>query len=186
MIRHCRLGPVGDRRRCGTPVLPELPPVRPQPRPLAGELGAALPSTLAIPSIGVASPLSAVGGDASGVIVAPPAAEDGLAGWYAAGPTPGRPGAAVIVGGRVLARLRDLVRGDIVGVVRADDTVAVFRVTTAERLPEVPYPRARLLAPSDEPELRLLTTAHAVHVLVYATFTAAYALDDLALTAPDE
>ncbi|WP_019632587.1 sortase domain-bontaining protein [Actinomadura atramentaria] len=166
-----------------------------RPIPLTGDLGDALPCTIAIPAIGVSAALAGVGRDAAGRVAAPPADEPGLAGWYAAGPTPGRPGAAVIVGnplgspGAGFARLGDLACGDIVGIVRADDTVAVFRVTGTERVPWDDFPESRVHGPVDGPELRLIAGAgrydadarsHPARVIVYAAFTAAYRLTDLA------
>ncbi|MFC0040334.1 sortase domain-bontaining protein [Actinomadura rayongensis] len=168
---------------------------RTAPVPLTGALGDALPCTIAIPAIGVSAPLAGVGRGAGGVIAAPPADEQGLAGWYAAGPTPGRPGAAVIVGNplgtpdRGFARLGELTRGDIVGIVRADDTVAVFRVTEAESVPWEEYPEARVHGPVEEPELRLIAGtgrydaaagSHPARVIVYAVLNVAYRLADLA------
>ncbi len=57
------------------------------------------------------------------------------AGWFALGPPPGAVGSSIILGHvdsvagpAVLAKLKDLVRGDRVEVVRADGSIVTFRV----------------------------------------------------------
>ncbi|MBW8487463.1 sortase domain-containing protein [Actinomadura parmotrematis] len=129
---------------------------------------------MTIPRIGVNAPLARVGLGAGGAIAGPPPEEPGLAGWFAGGPTPGRPGAAVLVGDLVFARLADLRAGDLVGVVRADDTVAVFRVVGSAAPPEGGY-RAPSRPGGAAPELRLVSG----DLVVYAAFTAAYGVADL-------
>ncbi|MGK5552068.1 class F sortase [Actinomadura kijaniata] len=167
------------------------------PRPLPGFPGRALPTSLSIPSIGVNSPLVRVGRERDGAIAAPPLARPRTAGWYGYGPTPGEPGAAVIVGHldtrtgpAVFARLGELRPGALLGVVRADGTVPVFRVTSTERVPKNAFPAARVHASADgRPALRLVTCAgrydarrhlYAENLVVYAAFTASYRLADLA------
>ncbi|MQY07592.1 class F sortase [Actinomadura macrotermitis] len=180
------------------PPWPAPPPAGRGPVPLGGGLGRALPASVSIPRIGVSAPLAPLGREAGGAIAAPPPDEPGLAGWFAGGPTPGRPGAAVIVGRRdtgagpaVFARLRELRAGDLVGIVRADDTVAVFRVSGSEQAPKHAFPAARVHAAGERPELRLITCAgrydaasgaYADDLIVYAGLAAAYRLTDPAPT----
>ncbi|MGI5165302.1 sortase domain-containing protein [Spirillospora sp. CA-253888] len=172
--------------------------------PLAvSALGRALPTSLAIPSIGVSAPVTRVGRDENGAIAAPPLSAPRTAGWDEAGPAPGEPGAAVLVGHlgtltdpAVFARLRELDLGAIVGVVRADETVAVFRVTATERVPKGKFSgegfstgRVHAAGPrAERPELRLITCAgryvasrrgYADNLIVYASFAAAYRWRDL-------
>ncbi|MFC9977747.1 sortase domain-bontaining protein [Spirillospora sp. NPDC127200] len=164
--------------------------------PLAvSALGRALPTSLAIPSIGVSAPLMRLGRGESGGVAAPPLSAPRTAGWCEVGPAPGEPGAAVLVGllgtftgPAVFARLRELRRGAIVGVVRADETVAVFRVMGAEQVPKEGLPADRMRAAGPRPELRLVTCAgrydasrrgYADYLIVYASFAAAYRLRDL-------
>ncbi|WP_245681769.1 class F sortase [Actinomadura kijaniata] len=206
MVFGCAL--IGSQRaaqpRSGLvlPTTPAAPLSGPQsaapdaPRPLPGFPGRALPTSLSIPSIGVNSPLVRVGREGNGAIAAPPLERPGAAGWYGYGPTPGEPGAAVIVGHldtrtgpAVFARLGELRPGALLGVARADGTVPVFRVTSAERVPKNGFPATRVHASADgRPALRLVTCAgrydprrhlYAENLVVYATFTASYRLADL-------
>ncbi|WP_158588121.1 sortase domain-containing protein [Actinomadura logoneensis] len=140
-----------------------------------------------------------VGADGSGPpgpVGPPPAAGPHRAGWLASGPSPGEPGAAVVLAHRgtgtapaVLARLRDLRPGDIIAVARLDGTVAVFRMTRSEQVPKRRFSESRVLLGGSVPELRLITCAgrfdHARrayddNLIVYATFAAAYRTADLA------
>ncbi|MBO2452266.1 class F sortase [Actinomadura barringtoniae] len=166
-----------------------------RPTPLQASLGRYTPTAIAIPKINVNAPLTEVGRGHDGSIEAPPVDEHNLAGWYGAGASPGEPGTAVIVGHldtrtapAVFARLKELKAGDIVGVVRADETVAVFRITSSEEVPKEKFPERRVLAGTGGPELRLVTCAgryddarHAYtdNLILYGTFAAAYRLSDL-------
>ncbi|MDL4776274.1 MULTISPECIES: class F sortase [Thermomonosporaceae] len=174
------------------------PDGRAAPIPLRGMLGRALPVSVAIPKIGVHATLARVGRGRDGAIVPPPGRDRDRAGWYERGPSPGEPGAAVLVGHlatssgpAVFARLRELRPGDLIGVVRADDTVAVFRMVSAEQAPKGSFPAARVHASGGRPELRLITCAgrydrarraYDDNLIVYATFAAAYRLTDLVRT----
>lgn len=98
------------------------------------------PTRLAMPSIGVDVPVTALGIDEDGQMAIP---EDvGEAGWYRFGPTPGQPGNAVIAG-HVDSRtqglgafhaLVDLAVGDVVTVTAADGTTSDFEVTGREEI----------------------------------------------------
>ncbi|MFI6522411.1 sortase domain-bontaining protein [Spirillospora sp. NPDC050679] len=108
--------------------------------PLAvSAFGRAQPTSLAIPSIGVSAPLTRVGRGEGESVAAPPLSAPRTAGWREAGPAPGEPGAVVLAGllgtftgPAVFVRVCELRPGAIVGVVRADETVAVFRVARAQ------------------------------------------------------
>lgn len=186
----------GDRtaRRSAQTALPAAAaPGAGRPTPLPGTLGRSQPISMAIPKIGVNTPLAGVGATGSGRVEVPPLGEQNVAGWYARGASPGEPGTAVIVGRvetttgpAVFARLRELAHGDIVGIVRADETVAVFRITSAEQI-------CRQVLPAEcvrrgAPELRLIACAglhddawrpHPDHLIVRASFAAGYRLSDL-------
>lgn len=174
---------------------PDAGPGAGRPTPLQASLGRYMPTAIAIPKISVNAPLTEVGRGEDGSIEAPPVDEHNLAGWYGAGASPGEPGTAVIVGHldtktapAVFARLKELKAGDIVGIVRADETVAVFRITSSEEVPKEKFPERRVLAGKGSPELRLVTCAgryddarHAYsdNLILYGTFAAAYRLSDL-------
>ncbi len=91
-----------------------------------------------------------------------PATADGL-GWWSAGPRPGEPGAAVVVGhvdldGRpgVFARLGSASPGTLVVVGRGPDAVR-FRVTGVERHAKADFPTEEVYRPTAASELRLIT-----------------------------
>ncbi|MEV5569403.1 class F sortase [Spirillospora sp. NPDC052269] len=190
----CALG-----RRDHVPLaLPEIvPPSRTgAPAPLRAALAHAVPTRLLIPRIDVSAPLGRVGRGPSGVIQAPPASDPDRVGWFASGPSPGEPGAALLLGHldttsgpAVFAQLDELRPGDIIGVARTDGTVAVFRMTRSEQVPKHRFPEGRVLLAGAVPELRLITCAgrydqvrraYDDNLIVYATFAAAYRTADLA------
>ncbi|GAA2633738.1 class F sortase [Actinomadura fulvescens] len=168
-----------------------------RPTPLQGPLGRFQPVSLAIPKIGMNAPLAAAGTGPSGRIEAPALDEPNLARWRERGASPGEPGAAVIAGlaraetgSAVFARLGELTRGDIVGVVRANETVAVFRVTVTGRAFEHDVP-AGCADGGAVPELCLIACAgriddarcaHPDHLVVHGSFAAAYRVSDLLRT----
>jgi hypothetical protein len=86
-------------------------------------------------------------------------------GWYRLGPTPGEPGAAVVlghvdaesVGPAVFYRLGELEPGDRLSVTRADGSHAVFTVTGGASYPKDKLPYQRIFANLDYPVLRLVT-----------------------------
>jgi sortase (surface protein transpeptidase) len=86
------------------------------------------------------------------------------AGWYTGSPTPGELGPAVIAGhvdwgGRpgVFYRLRDVHPGDEISVLRANSTVAVFRVSRVEQFPKDAFPTDVVYGDIDHAGLRLIT-----------------------------
>ncbi|MGC9665464.1 class F sortase, partial [Planosporangium sp. 12N6] len=85
-------------------------------------------------------------------------------GWYSLGPTPGEPGAAVIVGHvdgyhepGIFYLLYKLKRGDQVRVTRADGTTARFTVYHTEQVDKEDFPTSQVYATTTRPELRLIT-----------------------------
>jgi sortase (surface protein transpeptidase) len=126
--------------------------------------GGAPPVRLAIPAVGVATPLDRLGLEADGAMAVP---EDfGRAGWFAEGPQPGQLGPAVIAGHvdsrtgpAVFYRLRDLHPGDQIRVVRADHRVVRFRVESLASFPKQALPDDAVFAATTTPALRLITCA---------------------------
>jgi hypothetical protein len=141
----------------------ETPPVGPleqEPRP-------APPVLLRIPSIEVTSTVVAVGLEPDGAMEIP--SDVRTVGWYdpfaGAGLAPGEPGTAVIAGhvdSRTQGRgafwlLRDLVPGDIVEVLHADDTVSVWRIEEVVRYPKTDIPIADIFTFDGPSRLALIT-----------------------------
>ena len=122
----------------------------------------ALPVRLRIPAIGVDAPLVRLGLDADGTIAAP--RRWGDAGWYAAGPRPGQPGPAVILGHvdsttgpAVFHRLAAVAAGTPVLVDRADGTTVRFRVSGRLQVAKSQFPADLVYGPTLSPSLRLVT-----------------------------
>jgi Sortase domain len=106
-------------------------------------------------------------------------------GWFAASPTPGEIGPAVLAGhltwnggDGVFRYLETLEPGDEIVVTRADGSRPRFVVTEVEQYPKDQFPTARVYANTPGPQLRLITCAgdyspgsHAYsdNVVVYAT-----------------
>lgn len=120
------------------------------------------PVRIRIPAVGVDAAVLPLAVDAQGVLPPPPTNED--TGWWRAGPEPGEPGAAVIVGhvdGRdgpaVFFRLRDLAGGDEIVVDRSDGSTAAFAVERVERHPKDAFPTEAVYRRATAPVLRLVT-----------------------------
>jgi sortase (surface protein transpeptidase) len=121
------------------------------------------PLSVSIPAIGVRSPLiplALIPG--SGELEAPK--DFAQVGWYAAGPTPGEPGPAVIAahvdsraGPAPFFRLRELEAGDVVEIERSDGVTARFAVTGVDRYPKAAFPTQRVHGPTPDRALRLIT-----------------------------
>ncbi|MDQ1680858.1 MAG: hypothetical protein QOI42_1717, partial [Frankiaceae bacterium] len=127
-----------------------------------GTLPPSVPVRLRIRSIGVDSPLMALGIAADGSLEVPPAGFP--AGWYTGAPTPGERGPAVVAGhvdwnGRagVFFELHAVRAGDLVEVSRADGSVATFRVTRVARFPKNAFPTSLVYGDIDHAGLRLIT-----------------------------
>jgi sortase (surface protein transpeptidase) len=122
----------------------------------------AVPVRLRIPAIGVDAPLERLGLDVDGTIEAPKQWQD--AGWYEAGPRPGQPGPAVLLGhvdsdkrAAVFYRLSGLAPGALVLVDRADRTTARFRIQGRMQVAKSRFPADLVYAPTLAPSLRLVT-----------------------------
>jgi sortase (surface protein transpeptidase) len=120
------------------------------------------PVRLRIPAIGVDSRLVHLGLAPDGTIAAPARFEQ--VGWYAAGPRPGQPGPAILLGHvdskagpAVFYRLAGLRPGDAVVVDRADGSSVRFRVSGRLQVAKSSFPADLLYAPTLAPVLRLVT-----------------------------
>ena len=138
------------------PVLAAAAPLRAEPVPSG-------PVRLAAPDLWrgdvEARPL---GLDADGALQVP-ATADGL-GWWADGPRPGEPGAAVVVGHvdlrgelGVFGRLATARPGTMIVVSDARGNPVRFRVVRVDRYDKGAFPTDVVYAPTERPELRLVT-----------------------------
>ena len=101
---------------------------------------AAPPRRIAIPAIGVSARVVPLHREPDGTMQTPRRWQE--AGWYKPGPEPGERGPAVIAGhvdstggAAVFYRLRELQRGNLINIRRADGTLVRFRVEGLERWP---------------------------------------------------
>lgn len=149
---------------------PSAPPVAPPPSPdpvvAPAVLPDSLPLSLAIPAIGVQTPLLALGLSSDGTLEVPPPGPDyDKAGWYRHSPTPGALGPAVLAGHidsaadgpSVFFQLDELRVGDQVQVARVDGSVAVFAVDEVQRFRKAEFPTELVYGNTDHAALRLIT-----------------------------
>jgi len=144
------------------------------------------PVALRIPAIGVAVSLSTLGLNPDQTVEAP--TDFAQPGWFRLGPTPGQPGAAVILGHvdsyqgpAVFYRLGALQTGAQVEVVLADGAVAHFAVTTVATYPKDQFPAQQVYAAHGSSALQLVTCggqfdtrtrSYLANVVAYTTLTA--------------
>jgi sortase (surface protein transpeptidase) len=141
----------------------EHPHVRPD-RQLMDVVDRAAPAPrgIRIPAIGVSARVIPLRANPNGTMQTPRSFAE--TGWYKPGYEPGERGPAVVVGHvdstsgpAVFYRLRDLHRGDVIGVRRADGSVVRFRVEGLERWPKVEFPSRRVFGRTRIATLRLVT-----------------------------
>jgi hypothetical protein len=141
------------------------------------------PAFVRIGSIGTTSALVNLGLKTDGSLEVP--ADFGVAGWYAGGPAPGEPGAAVIaghydsyVGPAVFAKLKQVKPGDNIDVTREDGEVLRFVVERIDRYPKDYFPNEQVYGATVRSELRLITCggtfdrkkgSYNDNIVVYAT-----------------
>ena len=121
-----------------------------------------VPVRIEIPAIGVTSSLDRLGRAPDKTVQVPSRWE--VAGWFAPGTRPGDPGSAVILGHvdsrsgpAVFHRLRELRRGDLVEVARADGSTVRFVVQRTEQYDKRRFPTDEVYYPTLTPALRLVT-----------------------------
>jgi len=141
----------------------EVPRGHAAPSPRYGrDIDVARPVRLVIPAIGVRTRLTRLGISGAGTLQVPASAA--VAGWFTGSPRPGAVGASIIaghidsrLGPGVFFRLAQLRRGQRVYVVRADRSVARFRIISVRSYAKASFPRAVVYGPVPDPELRLIT-----------------------------
>ncbi|GAA0398324.1 hypothetical protein Acor_34450 [Acrocarpospora corrugata] len=169
-----------------TAAISDAPPPAPAGQP-AAPVGKAAPSRLVIPGIRVDAPVREVGVTERREIEVPPLSARNLAGWFKYSPTPGEVGPAVIVGhvntrtgAAVFQRLRELSRGQLIKIGRADGSVVTFTVDGVEQVAKTAFPSERVYGNTTQPALRLITCggvynkkthSYTDNLIVYATLT---------------
>ncbi|GEK79652.1 sortase domain-containing protein [Agrococcus baldri] len=128
-------------------------------------MAASRPVSMHIPALDRSSELMVTGMRADRTLEVPPGAEGSPASWYDGSPTPGEPGASVLLGhvnslsdeSGVFYELDTLVPGDEITVEREDGTTAVFEVTRLESFAKDEFPTRAVYYPVPGAELRLIT-----------------------------
>jgi len=123
------------------------------------------PVSVAIPAIGVRSPLLRLGLNPDGTLQVPDLSTSAdEAAWYKYSVTPGQIGTAVIeghldsqVGPAVFFRLGALRAGDHIDVTLADGMTAVFRVTGVREYAKADFPTEMIYGRTNYASLRLVT-----------------------------
>jgi sortase (surface protein transpeptidase) len=154
-------------------------------RSVRGYRATPVPVRVEIPRIGVASALDRLGRAPDGTVQEP--TRWAVAGWYTPGTRPGDPGSAVILGHvdskrgpAVFFRLRELRRGDMVTIRRADGSSVRFVVERTEQYLKDRFPTDEVYYPTLTPALRLVTCGgefdatvgrYRSNVIVFATLT---------------
>ena len=124
------------------------------------------PVSLAIPALGVTSPMLTLGLNPDGTVQVPSLDDpDSKAGWYKGSPTPGSIGPAIILGHidskkygpGVFYKIGSLSPGQEVDVTRQDGTVAVFTVDGVRSYPKDQFPTKDVYGNIDHAGLRLIT-----------------------------
>jgi len=127
-----------------------------------GYLTRSAPVLISIPAIGVKSKFIKLGLDMTGALQVPTTGN--VAGWYTGAPTPGELGPAIIVahvdmGGKegVFFRLKDLKKGNLIAISRADGKIVKFEVTATSSFLKASFPTAKIYGDINFAGLRLIT-----------------------------
>jgi hypothetical protein len=127
-------------------------------------LAASVPVRIEIARLGVDAPVMRLGRSADGTVQVPPLDDHNLAGWYTGSVMPGQDGSSVILGhvdsyagASVFFTIKDLQPGDLVDVVRADGSTAVFAVDGVQKVAKVTFPAGTVYGNTAYPSLRLVT-----------------------------
>src|SRR5215468_11202567 len=131
---------------------------------VAPPLPASVPVRIEIPALAVKAPIMRLGRNGDGTVQVPPLADHNLAGWYDGSVTPGQAGSSVVLGHvdsyagpSVFFSIKNLLRGDVIDVARADGTVAAFAVDGVQKVAKVLFPTSAVYGNVPYPGLRLVT-----------------------------
>ncbi|KIF71839.1 peptidase C60 [Streptomyces sp. AcH 505] len=159
-----------------------------QARPVVNHapLPPSAPKKVAVPGIMIEAPVMRLSLARDGRLGTPPMSKPRWVGWYAAGPSPGERGTAVVVGHRdtttgpaIFLNLNALHPGDLVKVRRADHRTAVFTVDSVKTYTRGSFPNRQVYGDTGRAELRLLTCGgrfdhkkgYSANVVVFAHLT---------------
>ncbi|MDI3422680.1 class F sortase [Streptomyces luteolus] len=147
-----------------SPRAPSTPAATPSSTAASPAMPRSAPTRLLIPTIDVDAPFTELAIGPSGRLNAPPPDDTNLAGWFAAGPSPGERGTTIVAGHldtttkpAVFARLSTLDPGDEIAIKREDGTTATFLVDNVDNFPRDDFPDDRVYADTPDPQLRLIT-----------------------------
>lgn len=123
------------------------------------------PVSISIPAAGTDSVLIELGLNDDGTVEVPSTEPGAPAGWYISSPTPGERGPSILLGHvnatdsgpGVFAGLREMTAGDVINVMRADGSVAVFRFTEGHQYSKSNFPSDLVYGDTPGAELRLIT-----------------------------
>jgi sortase (surface protein transpeptidase) len=139
-------------------------PFAPDPAGVAAPLAASTPKTIEIPAIGVNAPVTRLDLNADGTVQVPPLDNHNLAGWYDRSVTPGAKGTSVILGHvddyagpSVFYNIKNLRKGQVIDVIRADGVTAVFAVDGVQKAAKTNFPTSDVYGNVPYPALRLVT-----------------------------
>ena len=157
--------------------------LRTRPRRVRVERSAPRPVSVSVPSVGISAPVIPLGLRRNGSLEVP--RDYSEAGWRKGGPEPGERGAALIAGHvdsrrgpAAFYRLRQVGRGSVIKVRRADGSTVSFVAQRTERVSKDGFPTRRVYGATRLPTLRLVTcdgrfdTAsghYSDNLIVYAT-----------------
>jgi sortase (surface protein transpeptidase) len=139
-------------------------PARPNLADIASPLAPSVPVRIEIPALAVNAPIMRLGRNSDGTVQVPPLGNHHLAGWYEGSVTPGQAGSSVVLGHvdsysgpSVFFSIKNLLRGDVIDVARADGTVASFAVDGVQKVAKVLFPASAVYGNVPYPSLRLVT-----------------------------
>ena len=139
-------------------------PFAPDPAGVAAPLAASRPMTIEIPAIGVNAPVTHLDLNPDGTIQVPPLDDHNLAGWYDRSVMPGAKGTSVILGHvddyegpSVFYNIKNLRKGQLIDVIRADGVTAVFAVDGVQKAAKTNFPTSDVYGNVPYPALRLVT-----------------------------
>ncbi|MEU5342711.1 class F sortase [Streptomyces sp. NPDC020766] len=124
----------------------------------------AVPTKVAVPSLGITSSLMELGRNTDGTVEVPPAEKGMTAGWYIGGSVPGEVGPAVIIGHNdtrfgkaVFHDLKKITKGADITVTDDRGESANFTVTDTESVSKDAFPTEKVYGPTKDRALRLVT-----------------------------
>jgi sortase (surface protein transpeptidase) len=166
VVRAMSVGQDGQLTGAATQIPATVQTSVPQPmtKPTAAPLAASVPVRIEIPALHIDAPVMRLGDGPGGTVQVPPLGNHNLAGWYDHSVTPGQRGTSIILGHvdtvagpSVFFYIKTLSRGDIVKVIRANGSTAVFSVDGVQVVAKATFPSNVIYGNTRYPGLRLIT-----------------------------